>query len=145
MKFLNYKTISIVIFILSCCYACAPRITQADLEYLNGYWEIQEVDFPNGGTKEYRANMDIDFFLLEDTSGFRKKVQPKFNGSFETSDDAQSFALKNDNGTWELLYSNDLSEWTEILVDLNENEMALKNEAGITYRYKRYEPLNIFN
>jgi hypothetical protein len=126
-------------------FSCSMGPTEADLVHLNGYWEIDEVVFPTGGTKEYRANMDVDFFSLDGQEGYRKKVQPKFNGNFQTSDDAQAFQIRKTDGAWELSYSNDLTSWTETLVKLNERELALKNQEGITYRYKRYEPLKLEN
>lgn len=145
MKFLNYSGPSALLMFVLTCFSCATSPKEADLVHLNGYWEIEEVIFPSGDTKEYTANLDIDFFSLEGEQGYRKKVKPKFNGSFETSDDAQPFSLDTTDGVLQLRYSNELTQWAETLVALKEDEMALKNEDGITYRYTRYEPLNLEN
>ena len=64
---------------------CSPKISQEDLQLLNGYWEIEKVIFPIGETKDFKSSTTIDFIELDGMKGFRKKVQPKFNGTFETS------------------------------------------------------------
>ena len=71
------KWLYLVLFL--CFLACSERISVSDLNDINGYWEIQEVTFPNGKTKEYDVNMTIDYFEIDNLQGFRKKVQPKFD------------------------------------------------------------------
>ena len=54
-------------------------VAKADLHYLNGYWEIDEVVFPDGSIKEYGMNPSIDFIQLKENEGYRKKMQPKYD------------------------------------------------------------------
>src|SRR5690606_6245952 len=60
-------------------------VAEADLQYLNGYWEIAEVEFPDGSKKQYTVNPSVDFIKLNDGEGFRKKMQPKFDGTYNTT------------------------------------------------------------
>jgi hypothetical protein len=110
---------------------------------LNGYWEISEVKFPDGNTKEYKINSNVDYFQLEGLKGFRKKVNPKFDGSFETSDDAEPFTILEENDGFIIRYKNNLSSWQEVIVSLSNENFSLKNEEGTMYHYKRFEPINI--
>lgn len=122
--------------------SCAS-VTEDKLDLLNGYWEIERVVFPNGGVKEYKMNATIDFIKLEGLKGFKKKMMPRFDGNYETSDDAEPFKILIDEETYILSYKNDLSEWKETLKSLTENKFFIQNEEGIEYHYKRFEPVSI--
>lgn len=80
---------NISFFLFFIFMGCTPKIVEEDLKNLNGYWEIEKVTFPNGETKDYSVSTTIDYIELKDGGGFRKKVQPRFNGTFETSNDAE--------------------------------------------------------
>lgn len=130
-----------VVFI--CLLGCGPTVAEKDLPLLNGYWEIEEVVFPDGNTKKYGSSTTIDYIEVEGKKGFRKKVYPKLDGSFEVTDDAEFFTLKASEKGFVFDYDTGLSEWQEELVRLSENHFSAVNEEGITYRYKRFEPINI--
>ncbi len=121
--------------------ACADKINSSDLQYLNGYWEIQKVVFPKGDTKEYNLNSTIDYITFDENKGYRKKVQPRLDGTFVTSDDAASFSILNTNGSFTLHYSNDFSEWEEQIIELTAQKFTVVNQENIRYYYKRYKPI----
>ena len=118
-------------------------VKEADLHYLNGYWEIAEVEFPDGSIKEYGMNANIDFIQFEDGKGYRKKMQPKFDGTFDTSDDTESYTLSPSHESYILHYKNDFSEWEETLTKIDSLSFSVINPEGITYSYKRFEPIKI--
>lgn len=120
-----------------------PSVNPDDLHYLNGYWEISEVEFPNGAIKEYGINPTIDFIQIEDGKGFRKKMKPQFDGTYDTSKDVESLSTATTNGSILLRYSTPLSEWEEKLVRLDSLSFSVVNEEGVTYRYNRFEPIKI--
>ena len=120
-----------------------PSVNPDDLHYLNGYWEISEVEFPNGAIKEYGINPTIDFIQIEDGKGFRKKLKPQFDGTYDTSKDVESLSTATTNGSILLRYSTPLSEWEEKLVRLDSLSFSVVNEEGVTYRYNRFEPIKI--
>ena len=120
-----------------------PSVNPDDLHYLNGYWEISEVEFPNGAIKEYGINPTIDFIQIEDGKGFRKKLKPQFDGTYDTSKDVESLSTATTNGSILLRYSTPLSEWEEKLVRLDSPSFSVVNEEGVTYRYNRFEPIKI--
>ena len=125
-------------------WACNdPSVNQDDLHYLNGYWEISEVEFPDGSIKEYGLNTNIDFIQLKDDKGYRKKMKPKFDGTYDTSKDIEGFTVSNVNETIILRYSTDFSNWEEKLVQLDSLTFSVTNEEGVIYKYKRFEPIKI--
>lgn len=125
-------------------FACeSASVNEANLHYLNGYWEISEVVFPDGSIKEYGVNPSIDFIQFEDGKGYRKKMQPKFDGSYDTSNDMESFTLAKGSQNFVLQYKNEFSEWEENLVAVDSMGFSVTNMDGIQYRYKRFEPIKI--
>lgn len=136
------KNISIILCILF-NLGCTQKVALNDLQLLNGYWEITRVTFPDGNHKEYTVNTSIDYISLKDNQGFRKKVQPKLDGTFDTSDDAISFSIMKTEKGLAFSYTNELSEWKEELLELSQTHFSIKNEAGLIYEYQRFEPINI--
>jgi len=124
-------------------YSCNSSINQDDLQKLNGYWEIKEVVLKDGTKKEYSVNTTVDFIKVDSLSGFRKKVDPKFNGTFETSDDAEPFDVLLEKEEILIQYHTELASWTETLLSVSESSFSVKNQDGLIYKYERYEPINI--
>src|SRR5690606_5616410 len=91
------------------------KVEQGDLHYLNGYWEIQQVDFPDGTSKDYTLNPTIDFISLQDGEGFRKKMRPSFNGTYATSRDTEYFTLATKPGEFLMQYKKGGGSWEETL------------------------------
>lgn len=121
---------------------CSNSVSKEDLQYLNGYWEIEEVVFSNGENKEFKVSSTIDFIEVDSLKGFRKKMQPKFDGSYTTSNDAELFTILEKDGGFEFYYKNGLSEWTEKITKLSESNFSVVNQDTITYLYKRFQPIN---
>lgn len=124
---------------LSCRNSPAPE----DLEWLNGYWEIREVAFPDGGSKEYRASSTVDYFHWEGGKGYRKKVQPTVLGTYLTSDDALPMAVSWRDGRLFLSFSGEGEPWEEEVRELSRETLVTLHQNGLRYKYVRYEPLNI--
>ena len=123
--------------------ACSDK-KSINLDDLNGYWEINKVRLPDGSSKEYNVNSNIDFFKIEiDSTGYRKKLQPKLDGSFHTSNDAEPFKLKIINQKPVLYYKNSLAEWSENIIKLNKDVLVIENQSNLKYFYKRFEAINI--
>ena len=134
------------VFILSffLLLSCADkRVNEEDLHYLNGYWEIQKVEFPNGQVKEYKANTMVDYILLEHGKGIRKKVQPRLDGTYIISEDEEPFELILVNQEYSMHYKNALSDWQEKLKALDSLSFVTQNEEGIRYFYTRFQPISI--
>ncbi|MET1259934.1 hypothetical protein ABV409_11345 [Flagellimonas sp. DF-77] len=132
-----------VILLFFGCLACGGPVDKEALTHLNGYWEITEVEFPDGGTKQYGMNPTVDYFQLEGMQGFRKKVHPKFDGSFDASNDAEPFTMSAFENGFLIQYDEALEPWEERLVAIDEGSFTIINTEGVRYTYRRYEPIRI--
>ncbi|RKR07116.1 hypothetical protein CLV91_3101 [Maribacter vaceletii] len=135
---------TLVILSSLCFISCSSKIEKEDLKNLNGYWEIQKVTFKDGTSKEYKMSTTLDYIHVLDSTGYRKKVQPKFNGTYQTSNDAETFSITEENANFFLNYSsNTVSKRKEKVVTLNKKTLSVVNEKEIMYTYKKFTPINI--
>lgn len=135
------KILSILIIFLS--LSCS-RNPESYIKYLNGYWEIDEVILPDGTIRDYTFNDTVDFLGINDNlTGFRKKLKPSFDGSFSTSDDAESLILVVEDDSLNIYYKTPYAEWKETVLEASENKLIIQNQNNIRYIYKRYEPIII--
>jgi len=123
--------------------SCGDPVSREDLTYLNGYWEIKQVKFPNGDTKAYDMSATIDYIEVTGTKGYRKKVQPLIDGSFETSDDAEYFSIMERDGSFFMVYESSMDLWEEEIRNISETTLRVVNEEQITYIYERFQPITL--
>lgn len=131
--------ITLILFFIS----CRKNNPKDQIQYLNGYWEIKKVILSDGSKKEYKFNQSIDFFKIKDSTGIRKKVQPKLDGSFTANNDYEFFTLKIEDDSLRLYYKTTLSTWKETIISAKENYIAVKNEAGNVYFYERHKKIKL--
>ena len=98
--------------------------------------------FPDGSSREYKVNATIDYFEYKDLRGFRKKVQPNLKGTYSTSDDAEFFEIVSKKDIFIMMYTNELSQWEEVIKTVDNNELVLVSQEGVTYFYKRFQPIS---
>ncbi|PCJ98274.1 MAG: hypothetical protein COA50_01835 [Flavobacteriaceae bacterium] len=122
---------------------CTKKVTKEDLTQLNGYWEIDKVIFHDGSTKEYNVNTSIDYIEISALKGFKKKVQPKFDGTYTTSNNTVFFSISEIDGVFKIHFKNGLSDRTEQIISISEHNFSVSTKEGITYNYRRYQPINI--
>jgi len=119
---------------------------KAKIPFIEGYWEIEEVILEDGSKKIYGFNDTIDYIQLFDSlAGFRKKLKPNLTGSFETSNDVETFQIKIENDSLNLYYKTQFANWKETVLVASENEFLIINKAKVRYLYKRYHPLDLSN
>ncbi len=123
--------------------SCKQENPNAIISHISGYWEIEEVTLPDGDTKSYSINLLIDFIEITKGKGFRKKVAPQFDGSFQITEDAEAIEIKVEDNQVVLYYSTPFHNWKETVVKADEDQLILKNEEKLVYRYKRFESLNL--
>jgi hypothetical protein len=133
----------IILFAFVVFASCDKKVTQEELKYLNGYWEITEVIFPDGEKKSFDINETIDYIEWSDSLGIRKKVKPQLDGTFLVNDEDEKITVKEQSGQWVLIYQTRYDRWEEKIVELQENKLILQNEQQIRYHYKKYESLNL--
>lgn len=134
-----FKIIPFLVLIVS----CSKPVSEDQLKHLNGYWEIKEVKAPDEQAKEYTANTVVDFFEVSNRKGFRQKVSPRLDGSYETNSIQESIEVIDSVGKTFIKYHTTYSKWVEELVELQENKMTVINANDIKYYYQRFEPLKL--
>ena len=130
------KRILLLIVLLS-VLSCKQEITEADISNLNGYWEIEKVELPDGDKKEYKVNETIDFFKIEANKGFRKKVMPQLDGTYLTNDIQEDVVVVIKDGNASLQYKTTYAYWKEEIIELTKDKLVVKNQQEIEYYYKR--------
>ena len=100
--------------------SCKQKIKETDISNLNGYWEIEKVDLPDGDKKEYKVNTTIDFFEIKGKKGFRKKVMPQLDGSYLMNDLSESIEVVNREGDIILNYATPYAKWKEEIIELSD-------------------------
>ncbi|PHR95823.1 MAG: hypothetical protein COA80_09870 [Leeuwenhoekiella sp.] len=122
---------------------CARNNPQEQLQHLNGYWEIKQVETPGGKEREYSFSEQVDYLEIQDSTGFRTKVLPRIDGSFVTTDSREAVTARIKNDSLYLEYSTNYDTWQEVVLKADEEELQVRNARGITYTYKKFEPINI--
>ena len=127
----------LLLIVLVSALSCKQKITEADLSNLNGYWEIEKVELPDGDKKEYKVNETIDFFKIEANKGFRKKVMPQLDGTYLTNDIQEDVVVVIKDGDASLQYKTTYASWKEEIIELTKAKLVVKNQQEIEYYYKR--------
>ena len=117
--------------------SCKQTITNDNIQYLNGYWEIEKVELPSGEMKEYKVNETIDFFKIESNKGFRKKVMPQLDGTYLTNDHQEDIIITFKDGDATIQYKTNYASWDENIIELTNDKLVLKNQQDLEYHYKR--------
>ena len=120
--------------------SCQTKPSEEDLTHLNGYWEIEEVIFPDGTKKVYQVNEWIDVFELKENKGWRQKVQPQVDGKFIQNELKESLQIIDSNDCYYLKTKATYTSWTEKIVSISKDAFTLENDAKIKYHYKRFVP-----
>ena len=137
------KKINFVIIILYGLffYSCNES---KNLQYLNGYWEISSVSIEGKEVKNYPFSGTIDYFILDENNGYRKKVKPKIDGSFDITMHEIEFIIEMKKNDIYLVYGKG-KNFVESLVKLDSTKMILKDVDGLLYEYKRFFPNNFID
>lgn len=117
--------------------SCKQTISKTDLNNLNGYWEIEKVELPDGDKKEYKVNETIDFFKIKDEKGFRKKVMPQLDGTYLTNDIQEDIVIAVKDGDATIQYKTTYASWNEEIIELTKEKLVIKNQQDFEYHYKR--------
>ena len=123
--------------------ACKEKIKPEDISKINGYWEIEKVNLPDGNEKNYKINETIDYFEVKNDSGFRKKVTPQFDGKYLVNNEYEKVKVVLEGEKVLLEYTTEYSKWKEEVLEVSDEKLVLKNAAEMEYKYKRPTPFSI--
>lgn len=141
--YLHMKKIALILFVATLTLSCAKSVSGEDISKINGYWEIEKVDFPDGDDKEYSMNEIYDFFQIKEDKGFRTKVSPQLDGTFLNNGDSEELEIKEIDGAFYIHYTTPFSKWKEKVISISDQQLVLENDSKKEYHYKRATPINI--
>ena len=133
----RFYLLTIGLIISSC-----TSVSEKDLIHLNGYWEIEKVK-SNGETFTPRGGaILVDFYQLDSTTGYRKKLAPSFSGNYNSSEDQFDFSIISLEGSFYIEYKEALQPWKEKIISISATQLELEHSDKI-YVYKRHEKISI--
>ncbi|TRX02830.1 hypothetical protein [Flavobacterium gawalongense] len=133
-----------ILFIALFFVACQQKIKPADVEKLNGYWEIEKVTFEKEKDKDYNINESYDYFKIDkNNKGIRKKVMPQLDGTFLVNDAYENVTIRFKDDKVYIDYSTPFTKWSEELITLTDGELVLLNTEKKEYHYKKTGPINL--
>lgn len=129
--------------------SCKRTITSNDIAKINGYWEIEKVELPNGEDKDYKVNPTIDYFELRQAQpnkqmiGFRQKVMPQFDGTYLTNNLKETIQITEESGDFYINYTTQYGKWEEEIIEIKDSVLVLKNKEDLEYHYKKSVPFSV--
>ncbi|MGB7843596.1 MAG: hypothetical protein WBL21_12440 [Salinimicrobium sp.] len=133
------KKLFFYILLSSIFFGCSPS-PEEQVANLNGYWQIETAELPEGITKEFRFSEMVDYIEVDGKEGVRAKVRPQLGGKFLTSETKENFSIKVENDSVNLYYTTPFNSWKETMLPSEEDELKVLNQKGIIYTYKRFTP-----
>ena len=135
---------ALVLFLLAILFlSCKQSITEKDILKINGFWEIEKVEFPDGNKKDYKVNETIDYFEIKNNTGFRQKVMPQLDGKYSTNGIKESISITTKNGNYYIGYKTNFGKWNEEIIEIKDSVLVIKNKEKVAYHYKRQVPFSI--
>ena len=140
---------ALVLLFIMLLISCHSNVKKEDIKKLNGYWEIKQVKFSTGKTKDYKINETIDYFELRQAQfdnkvvGFRQKVMPQFDGKFQTNGIKENIKVVENDNSFFLEYNTKFGKWKEEIISIEDSILVLKNKENLEYTYKKFKPFSL--
>jgi hypothetical protein len=134
---------ALVLLFIMLLVSCHSNVKKEDIKKLNGYWEIKQVKFSTGKTKDYKINETIDYFELKNNQGFRQKVMPQFDGKFQTNGIKENIKVVEKDNSFFLEYNTKFGKWKEEIISIEDSILVLKNKENLEYTYKKFKPFSL--
>lgn len=132
-----------IVFAVLMFTGCKQTLKESDLAKINGYWEIEKAELPDGDKKEYKVNTTIDFFEIKGKKGFRKKVMPQLDGTYLVNDLSENIVISKNGNDVIFNYSTPYAKWKEKIISITDENLVVKNDQDIEYHYKKSKPLSV--
>ncbi|RZJ71240.1 lipocalin family protein [Flavobacterium sp.] len=123
--------------------ACQTKFSKDDVAKINGYWQIEKVVKNDGEHKDYQANTVYDFYEIKSDKGYRAKVMPQLDGTFQTNDLTEKIVVTYEKDGTFLNYMTDYDKWREKIISISDAELVVENPQQIEYHYKKAGPIKL--
>ena len=123
--------------------SCNKQDPKEQIQFIEGYWEIEEVEVSPDSTITYSINENVDYFEIEENTGQRTKLRPQMDGTFKTTNSAEKIELKIEQDSLRIYYKTAFDNWKETVLKASPEELIIKNNQDKIYHYKKYNPISI--
>ena len=94
----------------------------------------------NKSIKSFTISTSVDYFKVnDDLTGYRKKVAPSLDGTFNITQHESPFILKVENNKLYIYYTVNNVTFKETLQKASDKELIITNAEGFKYTYKPFE------
>lgn len=130
-----------ILLLATVLISCTSKPKKEDIAKLNGYWEIENVEFPDGNKKEYKVNEFIDLISIKNNLvGVRQKVAPQLDGSYLKGTLQDDIKIVDSANCYYLKTNSKFTKWEEKILSVSDENFVIENEAKIVYHYKKFVP-----
>ena len=133
----------LIFLLLTTLLSCNKQNPAEQINQLAGYWEITQVEFPDGNIKEFGISRTIDYISINKNGGVRLKVDPKLDGSFVTSGKAEEFELIIEDNKLRMYYQTPYDSWVETVISTKDSLLVVKNQDNKIYTYKVFKQFEL--
>lgn len=120
---------------------CKNQFTPADLNELNGYWNIDFITHKNETFYPKGISKLVDFYVINDQIGVRKKVQPQFDNKFIVTEDLNNFKIVFEGTDCFMKFQTPWDQWEEKIIALSNDKLILEHQNN-RYHYSRHNNID---
>lgn len=106
--------------------------------WLEGYWSVTHVTHGSETFTPKATTVLWDYYALEGTQGFRKKVMPQAGAIKRTSDDLSPFFLTVEENHYVMNFTTRWDQWQEKIIMLSPMALVVEHQEK-QYHYKKVE------
>ncbi len=139
------KKIYLFAILLATCLSCTS-VEKSDLQFLNGYWEIEKVKQPSGKEIDFGMNTIYDYYEIDtDNKGFYVKASPQLDGTFIVDDFRDEIKVVENDKNYIIEFHSEYDDREMTILELSEKHLVIKNQDDKTYYYKKASSINLTN
>lgn len=127
----------LLLFLLFVTLSCKQSITDADINLVNGYWQIEKVIDDNGNKKEYKINEIYDYFELKNKVGIHKKVKWQPAAKFLVNDAQENVKVIKEAESYYLKFWSQNGTHLDKLESISDEEMVLVSKEKVSFYYTK--------
>ncbi len=137
------KKIYLFAFLIALNISCTS-VGKTDIEYLNGYWEIEKVIQPDAKEIDFGMNTIYDYYEVDTANkGIYVKASPQLDGTFIVDEYSEEIEVIEKDNTFHIAFHSEFDNREMTILELSADKLVLKNQDDKTYYYKKASPINL--
>lgn len=137
------KKIYLFAFLIALNISCTS-VEKTDIQYLNGYWEIEKVIQPDAKEIDFGMNTIYDYYEVDAThKGFYVKASPQLDGTFIVDEYSEEIEVIEKDNAFYITFHSEFDDREMSILELTTDKLVLKNQDDKTYYYKKANSINL--